>query len=67
MKILFGIVIGASLMFGGIAFAAEIEHGIVNVNEVKWFVPDRGPTKYYDYDNGVVCYAISNAISCLHN
>lgn len=71
MKILLGIVLGAGLMLGGVAFAQE-KTGLVIVNRLKEVNQFYTVNKIYDYDNKVVCYAFSGgstgaAISCLHN
>jgi hypothetical protein len=73
MKILLGIIVGAALFLGanvyaqnsGIELVQLIEfngNGSVNAELIR---------KYYDHDNGVVCYTNdgfrSGGISCLRN
>ena len=71
MKILLGVVIGAGIMFGGYAFARET--GIVLVSSITNSdgINSEQIRKYYDFDNGIVCYTNdgyrSGGISCLHN
>lgn len=71
MKIFLGILIGLGLAVGGAAFAST-ETGLQVVEYIK---VGALPTpfghvirKFYDNDNGVVCYSLNDSsISCLHN
>lgn len=71
MKIFLGIVLGAGLMLAGSVFAGE-NHGIVYVGGEDDTANWQHVGKFYDYDNGVVCYTTWSGssgagISCLHN
>lgn len=71
-NILIGFVAASALLLSAHAFAATIEvHGIQFVEilrpQAMWGV-NGALRKFYDYDNGVVCYSYSGGgISCLHN
>lgn len=71
MKILLGIVIGAGLMFGGVAFAGETGISVRDFGFVGGTQAGQYVSKFVDPDNGNVCYLSGNGnrggISCLHN
>lgn len=72
MKYLIGLLGGAGLMISGSALAKVAQSHGIELTQVKLVevMLNRGPIirKFYDHDNGVVCYTNSqHGISCLHN